>query len=219
VQQEIPAGMTSERSIGFGSEPRLAGRIGIPENPRALVVFSHPHTLYGGTMSNNVVRQCCHFLREEGFATFRFDFRGAGKSGGSFDNGRGEQDDLAHAVQEAVAQSGGALPLVLIGYSFGSWVTWAVLDRLTDTHAVILISPPFGMDDYDWKPRPELTSLAAAIIGDQDHICPPSLFNRSIGKLTPGIDHQMIHGIDHFWQSSEKDLTSHLVRWIDSALI
>jgi len=68
---------------------------------RAAVVFAHPHTEYGGTMHTKVVYQAAKALARIGCAVLRFNFRGAGKSAGTFANGPGEMDDAAAAVLAA----------------------------------------------------------------------------------------------------------------------
>ena len=62
--------------------------------PRAAVVFAHPHPQYGGDMYNNVVDAIAEGILAAGIAALRFNFRGVGRSGGSHDNGVGEQDDV-----------------------------------------------------------------------------------------------------------------------------
>ena len=50
----------------------------------------HPHPLGGGTMHNKVVFRAAAGLLDAGLITLRFNFRGVGKSVGTFDNGVGE---------------------------------------------------------------------------------------------------------------------------------
>ena len=64
--------------------------------PVALVM--HPHPRFGGTMNNKVVYNIFHALSRSGFAVLRFNFRGVGKSQGTFDNGQGELADAAAAL-------------------------------------------------------------------------------------------------------------------------
>ena len=60
----------------------------------AVAIVCHPLPTAGGTMHNKVVTMAARALRESGIATVRFNFRGTGASEGSFDQGRGEADDL-----------------------------------------------------------------------------------------------------------------------------
>src|SRR5262249_44255924 len=62
--------------------------------PSAVAVVCHPHPLGGGTMHNKVVFTIARALNDAGIPALRFNFRGVGRSTGSYDNGRGEADDL-----------------------------------------------------------------------------------------------------------------------------
>src|SRR5881409_1772356 len=83
-------------------EPAAERRVGVDgllqtprgEGLRAAVVFAHPHTEYGGTMHTKVVYQTAKALSRIGCAVLRFNFRGAGASAGTFDNGAGEVEDF-----------------------------------------------------------------------------------------------------------------------------
>jgi uncharacterized protein len=57
---------------------------------RAAVVFAHPHPQYGGTMHTKAVFQGAKGLTRIGCAVLRFNFRGVGRSDGTFDKGEGE---------------------------------------------------------------------------------------------------------------------------------
>ena len=63
------------------------------EAPLAAVVC-HPHPLYGGTLHNKVVFQAAKTLHSLGLSVLRFDFRGAGRSEGTHDGGRGEVENV-----------------------------------------------------------------------------------------------------------------------------
>src|SRR5688572_2637515 len=85
---------------------------------RAAIVC-HPHPLFGGTMHNKVVFRIAKAFEQTGFAALRFNFRGAGRSEGQHDEGRGEQDDLRAAISFIEQKYPGA-ELWLAGFSFGS---------------------------------------------------------------------------------------------------
>src|SRR3981189_2773689 len=89
--------------------------------PPLAAVVCHPHPLFGGTMHNKVVYQTAKTIHRFGLPVLRFNFRGAGSSDGAHDEGRGEQDDVSAALDFLAAEYPGA-PLLLAGFSFGSWV-------------------------------------------------------------------------------------------------
>ncbi len=103
-----------------GPAGRLEAVLMRPEGaPVAAAVVCHAHPLQGGIMHFKVVFRAAKALQHEGVAALRFNFRGVGKSEGVHDHGRGEQDDVRSALDQAERRFPG-LPLVLGGFSFGS---------------------------------------------------------------------------------------------------
>lgn len=117
--------MVSELTLTTDDGIALRAELAVPAGPRAAVVVCHPHPLYGGSMHANVVDALFRNLPTGGAAVLRFNFRGAGGSGGAHDEGRAERLDALAAVEEVVRQWPG-LPILLAGYSFGADVALAV---------------------------------------------------------------------------------------------
>jgi alpha/beta superfamily hydrolase len=110
-------------------------------SPIAVSVIAHPHPLYGGTMDNKVVTTIERAMREQGAATYRFNFRGVGATEGVHDNGRGETDDTVTVIEHARAAHPG-LPLWLAGFSFGGAVA-ALASNRVDFDRLVLVAPGF----------------------------------------------------------------------------
>ena len=89
--------------------------------PPFAAVVCHPHPLFGGTMHNKVVYQTAKTLHRFGLPVLRFNFRGVGMSEGAHDKGSGEEADVNAALNFMAAEYPG-VPLLLAGFSFGSWV-------------------------------------------------------------------------------------------------
>lgn len=87
--------------------------------PAAAAVVCHAHPRHGGVMHFKVVFRAARALQQAGVAALRFNFRGVGRSEGVHDDGRGEQDDVRAALDEAARRFPG-LPLLAGGFSFGS---------------------------------------------------------------------------------------------------
>jgi hypothetical protein len=113
----------------------------VHDDARAIAVIAHPHPLFGGTMDNKVVTTLARALAESGAATFRFNFRGVGRSAGAHDEGRGETEDMVRVVEHA-RRAAGALPLVLAGFSFGGAVAVRASARV-DFAQLVLVAPGF----------------------------------------------------------------------------
>lgn len=111
------------------------------EAPVGVVVLSHPHPLFGGTMDNKVVQTMVRAFLQMGWRTVRHNFRGVGASEGVHDEGRGESEDLLAVV---AAHRLPGRPLALGGFSFGAYVTTLAAARLEgDARAsrVLLVGP------------------------------------------------------------------------------
>lgn len=107
-----------------GSAGRLEAILWRPPDPLKVslaAVLCHPHPLYQGTMHNKVVYQTAKALDSLGIPVLRFNFRGVGASEGSYDHGRGEEDDVRAALDYLAAEFPG-VPLLASGFSFGAWV-------------------------------------------------------------------------------------------------
>lgn len=99
---------------------------------KGVAVVAHPHPLFGGTMDNKVVQTLARALVQCGWSVVRFNFRGVGASQGEHDAGVGEARDFLRVVEQ-VAPDG---PLVLAGFSFGSFVASHALKALWPTREV-----------------------------------------------------------------------------------
>ena len=111
------------------------------EAPVGVVVLSHPHPLFGGTMDNKVVQTMVRAFLQMGWRTVRHNFRGVGASEGTHDEGRGESEDLLAVI---AAHRLPGRPLALAGFSFGAYVTTLAAARLEgDARAsrVLLVGP------------------------------------------------------------------------------
>lgn len=89
--------------------------------PGLVGVVCHPHPQFGGTMHNKVAFRLAAALVELGMPALRFNFRGVGRSTGSYGEGIGEAEDARTALDAMAARYPGAA-LLLAGFSFGSWV-------------------------------------------------------------------------------------------------
>ena len=106
------------------------------------VVVCHAHPVLGGNMTSDVTHAICQSLDEAGIATFRFNFRGVGGSEGSFDQGKGEQDDLKSALDTFRKWPGVKKSSVgVAGVSFGAVVALDFFNKHRDQAALALVSP------------------------------------------------------------------------------
>jgi alpha/beta superfamily hydrolase len=118
-------------------------------DPPVATVLCHPHPLFGGTLDNKVVYQAAKSLDSLGIPVLRFNFRGAGASAGTHDKGRGEVGDVQAAVDFLAAEFPG-VPLLLGGFSFGSWVGLRVGCSDPRVRELIGIGVPVDNSDFTY---------------------------------------------------------------------
>jgi alpha/beta superfamily hydrolase len=173
----------------------LHGEALLPPAPVGAAVVCHPHPLYGGDMNNNVVVALVRALSEAGIAALRFDFRGAGRSGGEHGDGETERLDVVAAI-DVVAPYVGDGPLLLAGYSFGAAVALSVADPRLDGWFVV--APPLAMPgrgnliaSTDHRPK----RIQAP---EHDQFTPPAAMDDAVAgwtattvELVPMADHFM----------------------------
>ncbi len=121
-----------------GPAGALEAAVDVPtESSRAgVAIVCHPHPLHGGTMHNKVVVMVARALGELGLSTVRFNFRGVGASGGTYDEGVGETADLI-AVADWVRRTRPGDALWLAGFSFGSYVALRAAAQLNEKEAML----------------------------------------------------------------------------------
>ncbi len=194
--------------VAFRSGPlQLEGIVYLPEKTGRLpaVVVCHPHPQYGGSMDNNVVDSISDSLIAADIIAFKFNFRGVGESQGSFDNGRGETDDVRAAiVYLSNHEKADPARLGLAGYSAGS--AWGLTAACGDERikALAAISPPISMFNFDCLSS--CTKPKLMISGNDDQLIPSTPFLSFCRHLPEPQECYLIEGADHIWQGYEKGL-------------
>jgi alpha/beta superfamily hydrolase len=164
--------------------------------PRAAVVFAHPLPTHGGTMHTKGVFQGAKGLTRIGCAVLRFNFRGVGRSAGTFDEGRGEAGDF-RAGLDFMADRYPGRPIWAAGFSFGSWIaleTGAVDPRVS---VLIGIAPPVAR--YDFAHTRDTTKPKFFVQGDMDDLCPIQDLWAFYAALKEPKEIAVIDGADHLF--------------------
>jgi len=165
------------------------------EGNRPIAVVCHPHPLYGGSMKNKVVHILTQTFNDMGLLSVTFNFRGVGKSGGRFDHGRGEGDDLA-AVVEFFRLRHPQAPLWLAGFSFGAYV--ATRSHVaTGAERLLLVAPPVTM--FDFAPLPPVCIPWMVVQGGQDEIIAPPAVSAWVSAQRQRPDYRWMADADHFF--------------------
>jgi alpha/beta superfamily hydrolase len=169
------------------------------------VVVCHPHPLYGGNMSNNIVFNICQALAQASIAALRFNFRGVGKSGGEFGGGIAEQEDVRAALSSVLSTPDiDPKRIGLAGYSFGTSAIVPVAVQDERVKLVALVSP--ALSDSGWEQLKTYNKPKFLITGDSDLVIPERYFRQQVKDMAEPRECQVIPGADHFWEGFEAEV-------------
>src|ERR1700722_10947318 len=193
--------------IFTGSAGRIEGRYHpskIKNAPIAIVL--HPHPQFGGTMNHPIIYQLYYAFAHRNFSVLRFNFRGVGRSQGSFDHGQGEVADAAGVW--------------IARFSFGAWIGMQLLMRRPEIEGFISIAPPANLYDFSFlAPCP---SSGLIIHGDKDAVVPPRDVTNLVEKLKTQkgivIEQKVVPGANHFFDGKVEPLMTAIGGYLDKRL-
>jgi hypothetical protein len=171
------------------------------------IVVCHPHPLYGGTMRNKVVYWIARAFEDIGCSVLRFNFRGVERSEGAWDDGRGEADDAAAALQW-LHERHPTSPLWLAGFSFGCYAGLQAARRDASVSRMFAVAPAINLWSFAFmhgEQRP-LTVVA----GTADEIVPFAQIKAAVAGQ-PGIHFHAIDGAGHFFPDHMQQMTAALL--------
>jgi len=202
--------MTEEKIRFLSKDLLIEGLLCIQEGEKG-VVITHPHPLYGGTMYNQVVDTLVEVYQNKAFSTLRFNFRGVEGSEGSYDEGKGEQEDVRSALRYMYER--GKRDVDLAGYSFGAWINAKINDTHSISNRIVMISPPVAFLDFSFLSFNQKIGLVVA--GSKDDIAPADKITNVINTWNPKAHLEVIEGADHFYTGKTGSLKSILSRFIN----
>jgi alpha/beta superfamily hydrolase len=180
-----------------GPAGRLEAALRVACPARAISVVAHPHPEQGGTLHNPVVFHSERHLHRSGLTSLRFNFRGVGTSEGNHDDGRGEVDDLAAAVSwlQGMARD---LPLLLVGYSFGSWCS--IRHAVANNRVAGVIAIGLPVRKYEFEELSQLCCPLSVIQGSEDEFGSPAEVEKALGVVTQATSVRVIPGARHLFR-------------------
>lgn len=183
--------------------------------PMPYAVICHPHSLYGGTMSNKVVYMIASTFNALGAGVVRFNFRGVGNSTGTFDHGHGETEDL-RAVVNWLTQHYLPRELWLAGFSFGSFVALRGHHELGASR-LLLVAP--AVDRFDFSGL-HLSPIPTLIIqGALDEVVSPQAVSTWVAtqRQSP-LQFTWLPQADHFFHGQLNELREIIMNTWNSLL-
>ena len=176
-------------------EDRLEATLRIPDvPPTAIVVIAHALPTHGGTMRTPIMAAIARACAARGWYALRFNFRGVGASAGEWSGGRDEVDDLSAAVRSA-RTIGPALPLGIVGYSFGAFQVLEYLRRGGAADAVALVG--VGIKDVNFEPRrmPDVPPGTFIVAAENDQFGTGAELQAAVPQARVAI----VSDVDHFF--------------------
>jgi len=164
--------------------------------PHHAALVCHPHPLHGGTMHNKVVLRAAKAALELGLPALRFNFRGAGRSAGTFTSGIGERGDVRAALDFLSARFPG-LAVCVIGFSFGSWVGLEV--GATDPRVSALVGLGVPVLSFDFGFLLGIRKPKLLIQGTRDKFGPRTEIQTLYDCLAEPKQIHWVHEADHFF--------------------
>src|SRR3984885_12747346 len=207
--------------IFTGSAGRIEGRYHPARTRNApIAIILHPHPQFGGTMNHPIVYQLYYAFAHRNFSVLRFNFRGVGRSQGSFDHGQGELADAASALDWAQSINPEARNCWIAGFSFGAWIGMQLLMRRPEIEGFISIAPPANLYDFSFlAPCP---SSGLFVHGDKDRVAPLKEVLALIEKLKTQkgivIEHAVIPEANHFFEDCMDELHAVVGAYLDKRL-
>ena len=187
----------SVREIGGPAGP-LEALLDLPEGePRAVAIFAHPHPLHGGTMHTKALYQAAKAMPRIGVAAVRFNFRGVGRSAGTFDAGAGEKEDF-RAVLAFAQERYPDVPIWAAGMSFGSWIAMTVGAEDSRVSLLLGIAPP--VDRYDFEALNTCTLPKFIIHGESDELISIKEIRKFYAQLPEPKELVVIEDANHLFE-------------------
>lgn len=174
------------------------------------VLLCHPHPKGGGTMHNKVVYHAMKSFSSFGLPTLRFNFRSVGLSEGSFDEGRGEQDDVRAALDWL--ETNLKRPVLFAGFSFGSYVGLRACCGDVRVKGLVALGLPAHAEgrDYTYGFLFHCTQPKLFISGDHDQYGPRPQLERVFVSAPEPKRLALIEGAEHFFQGTAESPTPKL---------
>jgi len=169
---------------------------------RGMALVCHPHPQQGGTLQNKVAHTLARAFYRSGYRALRFNFRGVGKSAGSYDEARGELAD-AIACADYLQSRWPDEPLWLSGFSFGAAIAIrAALER--SPQGLVSIAPAVYRFAGNLDAQPACPWLI--VHGDQDELVPIDETIQWANDLEPGPELIVFEDTGHFFHGKLNEL-------------
>lgn len=163
-------------------------------------------------MQNKVVHTLARACQMQGMATVRFNFRGVGASGGSYDEGRGEIEDTLAVIAWGRARWPGDA-MTLAGFSFGAMVSLGAAPQAAPSK-LISIAPAVFLPQFSAAADPGCPWLI--VHGDADELVNVRDVQAFAARFAPPPKLVIFAGGEHFFHGRLTELREQVVAFLKS---
>ena len=171
---------------------------------RAMAVLAHPLPTAGGTMHTKAVFHAAKAFARIDVPVLRFNFRGVGRSAGSFSDGPGEREDFRAALAFMKARYPDVTRVWCGGMSFGSWVALTVGAEDPGVTALVGIACP--VTKYDYSTVVAARKPTFLIHGEHDDLVPVKEVRKFYALLPEPKELVVIDSADHLFDGKVSEV-------------
>ncbi len=171
-----------------------------------LVLLTHPHPGYGGTMHNNVVSELFRTLVANDISCLRFNFIGVGRSQGKGSGTVGPISQVEACIDFLVSQNPDS-KLLISGYSYGAAIGCSAVNHSEKIIGFIAVSFPWDFMGSKYKELSQTSKPKFFIQGDRDNIAQYSNFHDHYEDYKEPKSFEIISGANHFYRGYEREIS------------
>lgn len=205
------------------------------------VIVTHPWSVLGGNMNNNVVLAIVVWFQRLNITTMRFDFCGSQIGRGDRQvqqvreaatfllEGRHLEGSTSHPPQlQASAAKPTTTPpksILLVGYSYGSLISASASIEIPQCIGVAMISPPLAVrhwlymfhGDYHLENARKSGLPLFMILGSRDNFTGEATFMEVVHSMpTATTTGAVLKEADHFFRGREQDIMDVMGTYVNS---
>ncbi|KLT22479.1 alpha/beta superfamily hydrolase [Wolbachia endosymbiont of Armadillidium vulgare str. wVulC] len=200
------------------STKKIEGRYHQSKDTNApVVLILHHHPQYGGSMDSKIIHSIYESFIDNNFSALTINFRGVGKSTGTFDKGIGELTDAAVAIDWLQEHNSNNVPIWVVGFSFGAWVAMQLTMRRPEIVSFVALSLPATKYDFSFLSPCPVPGLI--IQSNNDTISEEGdvteLAQRLINSIkSDHMEYYIVDNTNHFLRDKEEEVVQIIDNYI-----
>ena len=165
-------------------------------------------------MHTKVVYHAMKALNGFGLPALRFNFRGAGLSEGTHDDGRGERDDIRAALDWLDQEY--SLPIIFAGFSFGAAVGLKTCCPDRRVVGLIGLGTPLAVHErlYTYSYLSTCTKPKLMISGDHDQFGPVANLREIFELAAEPKEFVLVENADHVFEGGLPIMREAITEWL-----